>query len=64
MEWRSLGMFISPLDVENVLSRVRELVRDSIAPVSLMFDVDLVTRLLRAVYSDKEDVVACVRAVH
>ena len=64
MEGRPHHMFISPLDIENVLSRIRELVGHSVLPLSLVLDVHLVAGFLRTVDAHKENVVAGVRAVH
>ena len=64
MEGRPHNMIVSPLDVENVLSRIRELVGHSVLSLSLVFDVDLVAGFLRSVDADKEDVVPGTRAVH
>lgn len=64
MEGRPHNMFISPLNVENVLSRIRELVGDSVLPLSLVLDVHLVAGLLWSVDANKENVVPGVRAVH
>jgi len=57
-------MFVSPLDIEYVLSWVGQLVGDSVPPVSLMLHIHLVTRLLRAVDAHEEDVVPGVGAVN
>ena len=57
MEGRPHNMIVSPLDVENVLSRIRELVGHSVLSLSLVFDVDLVAGFLRSVDPHKEDVV-------
>ena len=64
MEGRPHNMFISPLNVENVLSRIRELVGDSVLPLSLVLDVHLVAGLLWSVDANKENVVPGVRAVY
>ena len=64
MEGRPHNMIVSPLDVENVLSRIRELVGHSILPLSLVLDVHLVAGFLRPVDPDKEYVVPGTRAVH
>ena len=64
MEGRPHNMLVSPLDVENVLSRVREFVGHSVLPLPLVFDVHLVAGFLWSVDADKEDVVAGVGAVH
>ena len=57
MEGRPHNMIVSPLDVENVLSRIREFVGHSVLPLALVFHVDLVAGFLRSVDADKEDVV-------
>ena len=57
-------MLISPLDVENVLARIRELVGHSVLSLALVLDVHLVAGFLWAVDADKEDVVPGVRTVH
>ena len=64
MEGRSHHMLISPLDVENVLARIRELVGDSVLSLALVLDVHLVAGFLRSVDPDKEYVVPGTRAVH
>ena len=56
-------MLISPLDVENVLARIRELVGHSVLSLALVLDVHLVAGFLWAVDADKEDVVPGVRTV-
>ena len=58
MEGGAVHVLISPLDIEDVLARVQQLVAHAIPPLSLVFDQHLVTRLLRAVDADKQDVVA------
>ena len=57
-------MLVSPLDVEDVLARVYQLVADPVPLLPLMLDKHLVTRLLRPVDAHKEDVVAGLGAVH
>ena len=64
MEGRAHNMIISPLDVENVLSRIRELVGDSVLSLALVLDVHLVAGFLRTVDADKENVVPGMGTVH
>ena len=64
MEGRAHHMLISPLDVENVLAWVRELVGDSVLSLALVLDVHLVAGFLRTVDADKENIVPGMRAVH
>ena len=64
MEGRAHNMIISPLDVENVLARIRELVGHSVLPLSLVLDVHLVAGFLRTVDADKENVVPGMGTVH
>ena len=64
MEGRPHNMIVSPLDVENVLARIRELVGDSVLSLALVLDVHLVAGFLRTVDADKENIVPGMRAVH
>jgi len=57
-------VLVAPFDVEDVLAPVYQLVAHSVPPVALVLDKHLVTRFLGAVYSDKQDVVAGLGAVH
>ena len=51
-------MLVAPLDIEDVLAGVQQLVAHAVPPLPLVLDQHLVTRLLRAVDADKQDVVA------
>ena len=64
MEGGAIHVLVAPLDVEDVLAGVQQLVAHAVPPLPLMLDQHLVTRLLRAVYADKQDVVAGGGAVH
>ena len=57
-------MLVPPLDVEDVLAGVYQLVTHAVPPVSLVLDKHLVTRLFRPVDAHKEHVVAGLGAVH
>ena len=64
MEWRARDVVITPLNVEDVLAPVRQLVGNPVLALALVFHVDLVAGGLRTVDSDKENVVASTVAVH
>merc|ERR1719499_2991888 len=64
MEWRARDVVITPLNVEDVLAPVRQLVGNPVLALALVFHVDLVARGLGTVDSDKENVVASTVAVH
>ena len=64
MEWRARDVVITPLNVEDVLAPVRQLVGNPVLSLALVFHVDLVTGGLGTVDSDKENVVASTVAVH
>ena len=64
MEGRAVDVLVAPLDVENVLAGVYQLVGDPVPAVALVLHKHLVTWLLRPVDADKEHVVAGLRAVH
>ena len=64
MEGRSINMLVTPLDIEDVVAGVQQLVAHAVPPLPLVLDQHLVTRLLRAVDADKQDVIAGSRAVH
>ena len=51
-------MLVTPLDIEDVVAGVQQLVAHAIPPLPLVLDQHLVTRLLRAVDADKQGVVA------
>ena len=59
-----MDMLVSPLDIENVLTRICQLVAHAVPPVSLMLDIHLVTGLLWTIDADKQDIVAGSGAVH
>ena len=63
MEWRTIHVLITPLDIENVLTRIYEFVADSVLPVSLMLDIHLIAWFLWTVDTNEEDVVASSGAV-
>ena len=58
MEGGAIHVLISPLDIEDVLAGVQQLVAHAVPPLPLVLDQHLVTRLLRAVDADKQDVIA------
>ena len=58
MERRPMHMLIPPLDIENVLTRIQQLVAHTVSPVSLMLDIHLITRLLWTIDANKQDIVA------
>ena len=64
MEWRARDVVITPLNVEDVLAPICQLVRNPVLALALVFHVDLITGGLRTVDSDKENVVASTVAVH
>ena len=57
-------MLVTPLDIEDVVAGVQQLVAHAVPPLPLVLDQHLVTRLLRAVDADKQDVIASGGAVN
>ena len=53
MEWRARDVVITPLNVEDVLAPVRQLVGNPVLALALVFHVDLVTGGLGSIDSDK-----------
>jgi len=53
MEGGTRNVVIAPFDIEDVLTPVSQLVGDSVLTLTLVFHMDLVTRSLWSVDSDK-----------